>query len=91
MWRMTKVVVGRWGKSLAIRVPLDVVRASGLADGEPVEIESLDGDIVVRRPGARQAARQDAQNAAAELLANAINVTLGPVSLQSLRDEGRRG
>ncbi|WP_179504746.1 MULTISPECIES: AbrB/MazE/SpoVT family DNA-binding domain-containing protein [unclassified Sphingomonas] len=88
---MTKVVVGRWGKSLAIRVPLDVVRASGLADGEPVEIESLDGDIVVRRPKARQAARQDAQAAAAELIANAAGVALGTLSLRDLLDEGRRG
>ncbi len=88
---MTKVVVGRWGKSLAIRVPLDVVRASGLADGEPVEIESQDGDIVVRRSNARQAARRDAEQAAADLLSSAAGVTLGPVSVRELLDEGRRG
>lgn len=43
---MTHVIVGKWGKNLAIRVPFDVARASGLSDGEEVEIETQDGDIV---------------------------------------------
>ncbi|MDR2858590.1 MAG: AbrB/MazE/SpoVT family DNA-binding domain-containing protein, partial [Novosphingobium sp.] len=46
---MNRVIVGRWGKNLAIRVPFEVAREAGLSDGEPVEIETLDGDILIRR------------------------------------------
>ena len=49
---MSRSVVGKWGKNLAIRVPMDVARAACLMDGEKVEIETLDGDIVVRRRAA---------------------------------------
>ena len=54
---MSQVRVGKWGKSLAIRVPLDVARTSGLSDGEAVEIETLDGDILIRRRAAKAEAR----------------------------------
>lgn len=46
---MPEVIVGRWGKNLAIRVPGEIARAARLSDGERVEIEALDGDIVIRR------------------------------------------
>ncbi len=53
---MTEVTVGRWGKNLAIRFPGAIVRfpgaivkAAGLSDGERVEIETHDGEIVIRR------------------------------------------
>ena len=56
---MSHSVVGKWGKNLAIRVPMEVARAAGLTDGEKVEVETQDGDIVVRRREARARARQD--------------------------------
>jgi antitoxin component of MazEF toxin-antitoxin module len=46
---VSQVTVGKWGKNLAIRLPDEIVKAAGLSDGERVEIETLDGDIVVRR------------------------------------------
>ena len=46
---MSRAIVGKWGNNLAIRVPLQIARASGLSDGERVEIETLDGDILIRR------------------------------------------
>jgi len=46
---MSHITVGRWGKNLAIRLPAEIVRAVGLRDGEHVEIEAHDGDIVIRR------------------------------------------
>lgn len=88
---MTQVVVGRWGKSLAIRIPLDVARASGLRDGESVELEELAGDILVRRDTARAAARRDAKAAAAEIRAMSKENSLGGLSVRELRDEGRPG
>ncbi|MGH7113955.1 MAG: AbrB/MazE/SpoVT family DNA-binding domain-containing protein [Stellaceae bacterium] len=46
---MTRVTVGKWGKNLAIRFPGEIVKESGLRDGERVEIETQHGDIVIRR------------------------------------------
>jgi len=46
---MSKVIVGRWGKSLAIRLPGEIAQAAGLRDGERVEIEAHDSEIVIRR------------------------------------------
>ncbi|HWU12497.1 MAG TPA: AbrB/MazE/SpoVT family DNA-binding domain-containing protein [Caulobacter sp.] len=87
---MTKVTVGRWGKSLALRMPLDVVQASGLADGEQVEVELKDGDIVIRRSDAWAEARTRALAALEEIRADSKGRTLGGVSIRELIDEGRR-
>lgn len=88
---MSQVIVGKWGKNLAIRVPFDVVRTSGLSDGEQVEIEAQDGDIVIRRPAAHARARGDAEAAAAEITAESKRYSLGDLSIRDLLDEGRRG
>jgi antitoxin MazE len=46
---MAHITVGRWGKNLAVRFPGDIARAAGLTEGERIEIESRDGEIVLRR------------------------------------------
>jgi antitoxin MazE len=46
---MSQVTVGRWGKNLAVRLPGEIVRRTGLRDGEHVEIEARNGDIIIRR------------------------------------------
>jgi antitoxin MazE len=43
------VIVGKWGKNLAIRFPAQIAKAAGLSDGERVELETRDGEIVIRR------------------------------------------
>ena len=88
---MSYTVVGKWGKNLAIRVPMEVARMAGLTDGEKVEIETQDGDIVVRRRAAHARARQDAEIAAEEIIAESRRHSLGGVSIQDLLDDGRRG
>jgi antitoxin component of MazEF toxin-antitoxin module len=88
---MSHSVVGKWGKNLAIRVPMDVARAAGLVNGEKVEIETQDGDIVVRRRAARTQARLDAEAAADEIIAESRAHALGGISLRELLDDGRRG
>jgi len=50
---MSQAIVGRWGKSLAIRIPGEVANAAGIGGGERVEIEARDGDIVIRRAAPR--------------------------------------
>jgi len=87
---MSQVIVGKWGKSLAVRVPLDVAAAAGLTDGEAVEIEAVDGTIVIRRDQAKAEARLRAQRATEEILELSKGMTLGGLSIRELIDEGRR-
>lgn len=88
---MSHSVVGKWGKNLAIRIPMEVARAAGLTDGERVEVETQAGDIVVRRREARIRARQDAEAAAEEIIADSRRHPLGGVSIRELLEDGRRG
>lgn len=88
---MSPSVVGKRGKNLAIRVPMEIARAAGLADDEKVEGETQDGDIVIRRPEAHARSRQDAEAAADEIVAGSRRHTLGGTSIRELLDDGRRG
>lgn len=88
---MSQATVGRWGKNLAVRIPLSVAKAAGLRDGERVEIDVQDGDLIIRRPEARARARSDAEAAAAEIISERKRYTLGGLSIRALREEGRRG
>ncbi len=83
------VTVGRWGRSLAVRVPTDVAGLAGLCEGERVEIETVDGDIVIRRHEARAEAEIRAAQAAAEIIADSKRHSLG-MSIREALDEGRR-
>ncbi|MEO8926478.1 MAG: AbrB/MazE/SpoVT family DNA-binding domain-containing protein [Caulobacteraceae bacterium] len=87
---MSEVIVGKWGKSLAVRVPLDVARGLGLADGERVDVQARDGDIVIRRTQAQEDARARARAAGASIRANSRGRTLGGITIRELIDEGRR-
>ena len=88
---MTKALVGKWGKSLAVRVPADVARLAGLTDGEAVEIEAIGGDsIVIRRGEAGAARRRRAERAAADIREARRGVRLDGLSIRELIDEGRR-
>jgi len=86
---MFQVTVGKWGKNLAVRFPLEFAKAAGLREGERVQIEAHDGDIVIRRPVAR--ARADAEVAAEEIISESRNHSLGEVTIRELLEEGRRG
>jgi antitoxin MazE len=86
---MTQVTVGRWGKNLAVRVPSQVAKKAGLSDGERVEIEARDGDIVIRRPSSRR--RKAALAAAEEIIAESRGHPLDRKAIRALIDEGRRG
>ena len=47
---MGQVIIGRWGKNLAVRFPGEIAEEAGLSLGDRVEVEVRDGDIVLRRP-----------------------------------------
>jgi antitoxin MazE len=86
---MSEVTVGRWGKSLAVRVPMEIAQASGLSEGERVELEAHDGNIVIRRPAARR--RAAAETAAEEIIKESQSYSLGTITIRELIEEGRRG
>lgn len=46
---MSRVVLGRWGKSLAVRLPSDVAAALSLSEGEKLDVEQHADSIVIRR------------------------------------------
>ena len=46
---VSRVIVGKWGKNLAVRLPSEIVRAVGLNSGERLDIEAHNGEIIIRR------------------------------------------
>jgi antitoxin MazE len=46
---MSQATIGKWGKSLAVRLPGEVANAAGICAGARVEIEAREGGIVIRR------------------------------------------
>lgn len=86
---MSQVKIGRWGKNLALRLPADVVLATGLSDGESVEIVTAGGDITIRRDRAR--ARAEARLAADRIVAASGKYGFDDETIAELIAEGRRG
>jgi antitoxin MazE len=84
---MSRVTVGRWGRNLAVRVPAEIAEKAGLSEGEQIDIEARDGDIVLRRP----VARAQAQAAAEEIIAESSKHALSGAAIRKLIEEGRRG
>ncbi|HZL00917.1 MAG TPA: AbrB/MazE/SpoVT family DNA-binding domain-containing protein [Caulobacteraceae bacterium] len=46
---MTQVIVGRWGKTLAVRFPAEVARSAGLRNGDRVEVIDQDGEVLIHK------------------------------------------
>ena len=46
---VSRVIVGKWGKNLAVRLPTEIVRAVGVKSGERLDIEAHNGEIIIRR------------------------------------------
>jgi antitoxin MazE len=88
---MSHVTVGKWGKNLAVRIPFEISRIAGLTDGEQVEIETQDGNIVIRRTAAKARMRTEAEAAAADIIGESKRYSLGGVSIRDLLEDGRRG
>jgi antitoxin component of MazEF toxin-antitoxin module len=86
---MSQATVGRWGRNLAIRVPSDIARRTKLTDGERVEVEAHDGDILIRRPSVK--ARRSAVAAADEIIEERRHFRLSRTTMRRLLAEGRRG
>ena len=85
---MTRVIVGKWGKNLAVRLPLEVVKAAGLRTGERVEVEARGSDIIIRRPEADAVA--EALAAAEEIIRESELHPLDAAEILEMVHEGRR-
>ena len=46
---MSRVTIGRWGTSLAVRLPMDVATEAGLAQGQIVDVSPSPDGIRIRR------------------------------------------
>ena len=61
--------VAKWGNSLAVRLPADLVRELGLKEGDQVDLVKDDGTILVRRQSSTRAkavSRKTAQGRASK-------------------------
>ncbi|HEY4115398.1 MAG TPA: AbrB/MazE/SpoVT family DNA-binding domain-containing protein [Rhizomicrobium sp.] len=87
---MTQAQIGKWGESLAIRVPDDVAQTAGLRDGESVEIEARNGEILVRRSRITPEQRERAGKAMEEIIADSKRYSLGDLRIKDLINEGRK-
>lgn len=87
---MTKSTIGQWGKSLAVRLPADVVRDAGLSKGATVECAVENGTVVIQ-PTRSEATIRKAREAGARILARSRGVRLDGLSIREMLDEGRRG
>lgn len=47
-----KTQVGKWGKSLAVRIPDSFAKELDLAEGAEVELTHVNGGLLLRRPKA---------------------------------------
>ena len=83
-----RIKIGRWGKSLAVRIPADLALSAGLIEGELVDVEARGGDLLFHRSD--EARRADAREAGQDLLRLAKGRTLGGVGIRDLIDDGRR-
>jgi len=85
---MAQATLGKWGKNLALRLPLEVVKAAGLRTGERVDVQARGGDIVIRRVDAEAIA--DAHAAAEEIIAESEFHPLDEATILEMLKEGRR-
>jgi antitoxin component of MazEF toxin-antitoxin module len=81
--------LGKWGKNLAVRLPLDIVKAAGFRSGERVDVEARGSDIIIRRADADAVA--EAQGAAEEIIAESEHHLLDEATILEMLHAGRRG
>lgn len=76
--------IAKWGNSLAMRLPADLVRRFGLRDGDSVEAQlTVDGALTIRPAGWNR------RTFAAELAASRKALPMGRSVIEELRREAR--
>ncbi len=54
---MTKMHLGKWGRSLAVRIPSALVKRCGLKEGDPIDLEVFEKAILAAKEDAVKARR----------------------------------
>jgi antitoxin component of MazEF toxin-antitoxin module len=85
---MTKVTIGKWGKNAALRMPAEIMRATGLKIGEEVEVNVEGRQVVISRRSPEAQAEIDA--AAKRIIARRRGHSLGGITIRELIDAGRK-
>ena len=76
--------IARWGHSLAVRIPAEIVRRLDLHDGDRLDVRlGVDGSVTLRRPGWSRRAF------AAELADARASLPPGRSVIDELRRESR--
>jgi antitoxin MazE len=76
--------VSKWGNSLAMRIPLEVVRRLGLREGDSLDASlTVDGALTIRPVGFSRRAF------AAELQTHRAALPQGPSVMEELRQSAR--
>jgi len=76
--------IAKWGNSLAMRLPADLVRRFGLRDGDSVEAQlTVDGALTIRPAGWSR------RSFATELAAVREALPMGRPVIEELRSEAR--
>lgn len=76
--------IAKWGNSLAVRIPADVVRKIGIKEGDQLEAHlGVDGALNLRP------ARWSRKAFAQELSRHGESLPLGASVMEQLRDEAR--
>ena len=63
--------IARWGNSLAVRLPAELVRELGLKEGDRIEVVAADGALKVRREPSAEEVLADLRRFRGRLSANA--------------------
>jgi antitoxin MazE len=45
---VARAIVGKWGRTLAVRISSDIAKAARLQSGARVDVEARDGVVVIR-------------------------------------------
>jgi antitoxin component of MazEF toxin-antitoxin module len=85
---MAKVTIGKWGKNAALRLPVEIMKATGLKIGEEVEVGVAGLKVIVTRP--HDVRRAEAEAAAERIIKRSKGHSLRGLSIRDLINEGRK-
>jgi antitoxin component of MazEF toxin-antitoxin module len=85
---MPKVTIGKWGKNAALRMPVAIMKATGLQVGEEVEVEIEGRKVVITRPSDLRRAETEA--AAERIVKRSKGHSLRGLGIRDLINEGRK-
>lgn len=86
---MSRITVSRLDQDISIRVPFDLIRSTGISDGDSVEVRTAGNAIVIERITENE--RADAILAAEEIIAESSRYAMSDQEIRELIEEGRRG